>query len=97
MSPNAEGDVISRAIELDCVPVPGIATATGAFSAYAYGARFLKLFPARTYGPAHIKDLRAVLPGDDIDTVRSNATTVNEAVVAVNRKNEGKCFESKHT
>jgi 2-dehydro-3-deoxyphosphogalactonate aldolase len=44
--------------------LPGIATATEAFTAIHAGAMHLKLFPAATYGPAHLKALRAVLPAD---------------------------------
>jgi 2-dehydro-3-deoxyphosphogalactonate aldolase len=42
--------------------LPGIATATEAFSAIRAGATQLKLFPAVTYGPRHLQALRAVLP-----------------------------------
>jgi 2-dehydro-3-deoxyphosphogalactonate aldolase len=44
--------------------MPGFATATEAFHAYDAGARYLKLFPASTYGAGHIKALKAVLPSD---------------------------------
>ena len=64
VSPNTDGAVIGRALERGCVPVPGIATATEAFHAYAQGARYLKLFPASTYGLTHVRALRAVLPED---------------------------------
>jgi 2-dehydro-3-deoxyphosphogalactonate aldolase len=40
----------------------GFATASEAFDALDAGAQALKLFPATTYGPAHVKALRAVLP-----------------------------------
>lgn len=64
ISPNTDGDVIGRALERGCVPVPGIATPTEAFYAYALGARYLKLFPASTCGPDHARALCAVLPED---------------------------------
>ena len=62
VSPNTGREVIRRAMELDLDPVPGFATATEAFMALEAGARHLKLFPAVTYGPAHLKQLKAVLP-----------------------------------
>lgn len=62
VSPNTDQAVIRRAIELGLDPAPGFATATEAFQALAAGARHLKLFPAVTYGPAHIRQLKAVLP-----------------------------------
>ena len=62
VAPNTVVDVIRRAVELGLDPAPGFATATEAFVALEAGARHLKLFPAATYGPAHLKQLKAVLP-----------------------------------
>jgi 2-dehydro-3-deoxyphosphogalactonate aldolase len=62
VSPNTSPAVIARAIELGLTPVPGFATATEAFTGIDAGARHLKLFPARTGGPDHLRQLRAVLP-----------------------------------
>ena len=42
--------------------MPGIATATEAFTAVRHGATELKLFPAATYGSGHLKALKSVLP-----------------------------------
>ncbi len=64
VSPNTEPAVIRAALALGLEPVPGFATATEAFSAYAAGARRLKLFPAATYGVGHLRQLKAVLPSD---------------------------------
>jgi len=66
VSPNCNADVIRHALHLAMQVMPGIATATEAFNAIAAGARQLKLFPAVTYGPAHLAALRAVLP-DAVD------------------------------
>jgi len=62
VAPNAEPAVIGRAVALGLDPAPGFATATEAFTAIRAGARHLKLFPAVTYGPAHLRQLKAVLP-----------------------------------
>jgi 2-dehydro-3-deoxyphosphogalactonate aldolase len=62
VAPNCNTAVIARAVELNMQVLPGIATATEAFSAIDAGARMLKLFPAASYGPDHLKALRAVLP-----------------------------------
>jgi 2-dehydro-3-deoxyphosphogalactonate aldolase len=64
ISPNAETAVIARAVALGLDPAPGFATATEAFAAIRAGARHLKLFPAVTYGPGHLRQLLAVLPGE---------------------------------
>ena len=62
VSPNTDAAVIARAVSLWMDAAPGFGTATEAFAALAAGARHLKLFPATTYGPGHLRQLRAVLP-----------------------------------
>lgn len=64
VSPNVDGAVIRRTVALGMHSAPGFATASEAFSAIHAGARHLKLFPATTYGLAHLKQLKAVLPAD---------------------------------
>jgi 2-dehydro-3-deoxyphosphogalactonate aldolase len=64
VSPNVDVDVIRRTVALGLYAAPGFATASEAFSAIHAGARHLKLFPATTYGPGHLKQLGAVLPTD---------------------------------
>lgn len=66
VSPNTSGEVIRRAVALKLDPAPGFATATEAFLAIEAGARHLKLFPAATYGPGHLKQLKAVLPPEAV-------------------------------
>lgn len=62
VSPNTNAAVIRRAVELGLDPAPGFSTPTEAFSAIEAGARYLKLFPAVSFGPAHVKQIKAVLP-----------------------------------
>ncbi len=62
VAPNTDAAVIARARALGMIAMPGIATATEAFTALAAGATHLKLFPAATYGPGHLKALKTVLP-----------------------------------
>ena len=62
VSPNTDAAVIAAAVGRGLTSVPGFATATEAFIAIAAGARHLKLFPAATYGPSHLKALKSVLP-----------------------------------
>jgi 2-dehydro-3-deoxyphosphogalactonate aldolase len=62
VAPNCSPAVIRRALDLGMRVLPGIATATEAFAAVEAGATDLKLFPAATYGPKHLKALKSVLP-----------------------------------
>jgi 2-dehydro-3-deoxyphosphogalactonate aldolase len=62
VTPNTVPAVIERAVALGLTVMPGFATATEAFAALGAGANMLKLFPAASYGPAHLKALREVLP-----------------------------------
>jgi 2-dehydro-3-deoxyphosphogalactonate aldolase len=62
VTPNTDPAVIERAVALHLDVVPGFATPSEAFRALQAGARSLKLFPASTFGPGHIKALRDVLP-----------------------------------
>jgi len=62
VAPNSDPEVIRGALQMGLQVLPGIATATEAFSAIRAGATQLKLFPAATYGPRHLQALRAVLP-----------------------------------
>jgi 2-dehydro-3-deoxyphosphogalactonate aldolase len=62
VAPNCDPEVIRGAVQMGMQVMPGIATATEAFSAIRAGATQLKLFPAASYGPRHLQALRAVLP-----------------------------------
>jgi 2-dehydro-3-deoxyphosphogalactonate aldolase len=64
VSPNCDAQVIDEAIRLAMQVMPGVATATEAFSAVRAGATQLKLFPASSYGPPHLRALLTVLPKD---------------------------------
>jgi 2-dehydro-3-deoxyphosphogalactonate aldolase len=62
VSPNTDAAVIGASLALGLDALPGFSTPTEAFAAIAAGAGFLKLFPASSYGSAHVKAIRAVLP-----------------------------------
>ena len=64
VSPNTDVDVIRASLERGLVPMPGWATPSEAFTAYSAGARYLKLFPAGSYGVRHYNNVKAVLPGE---------------------------------
>lgn len=62
VSPNTNPAVIRAALVRAMQVMPGFATASEAFTAIDAGAQMLKLFPAATYGPKHLRALRDVLP-----------------------------------
>jgi 2-dehydro-3-deoxyphosphogalactonate aldolase len=62
VAPNCDEHVIGEATKLGMRVMPGIATATEAFSAVRAGATQLKLFPASSHGPQHLRALGTVLP-----------------------------------
>lgn len=62
VTPTTQPDVIEGCVEAGLLPMPGFVTPTEAFSAVKAGARHLKLFPASTTGPDHIKRIKDVLP-----------------------------------
>lgn len=62
VAPNTDTAVITEAVRLGMVCLPGVATPTEAFAALAAGAHGLKLFPAELVTPTVLKALCAVLP-----------------------------------
>jgi 2-dehydro-3-deoxyphosphogalactonate aldolase len=62
VTPNTRPSLITHAIERGMLVAAGFATASEAFDAIEAGAQALKIFPASTYGPSHVRALRAVLP-----------------------------------
>lgn len=62
ISPNMNPKLIRAAVADGLVSLPGIFTASEAFTALNEGATALKLFPAEAAHPGVIKALRAVLP-----------------------------------
>jgi 2-dehydro-3-deoxyphosphogalactonate aldolase len=62
VTPNTRPALIAHAVRSGLHVAAGFATASEAFAALDAGAQALKLFPATTYGPGHVKALRAVLP-----------------------------------
>lgn len=62
VSPHFDAAVVSEALKLDMVCLPGVLTPSEAFGALQLGASGIKLFPAELVSPAVLKALRAVLP-----------------------------------
>lgn len=64
VTPNTDPEVIARAVALGLTAMPGFATPSEAFAAVKAGAKALKLYPASSFGPSHIKAVKDVLPKD---------------------------------
>jgi 2-dehydro-3-deoxyphosphogalactonate aldolase len=62
VTPNTDAGVIARGVARGMTVMPGFFSPSEAFAALAAGARYLKLFPASSGGPGHLKAIRAVLP-----------------------------------
>lgn len=63
VSPGLVPEVIETALELGLEPVPGALTPTELIAALAAGARVVKVFPAASVGPGHVRALRGPFPG----------------------------------
>jgi len=63
VSPDTNEDVIKASKKLGLISMSGVATASEVAIALESGADILKLFPASTYGPSHLKALRDPFPG----------------------------------
>lgn len=57
VSPNTDAEVIKATCNSGLLSIPGVASATEVALAIASGADALKLFPAATYGPGHLRAL----------------------------------------
>lgn len=64
VSPNTDEDVIGETKRAGLISLPGVATPSEVAAAKKYGADILKLFPASTFGPGHLKALRDPFPGN---------------------------------
>lgn len=61
ISPNVDGEVITRTKELGMVSIPGAMTPSEIVTAHNYGADMVKLFPYSDLGLSYVKNIRAPL------------------------------------
>ncbi|WP_058910944.1 2-dehydro-3-deoxy-6-phosphogalactonate aldolase [Entomohabitans teleogrylli] len=66
VSPNVNVQVLEAAARKNMVTMPGVFSATEAFTALGAGASSLKFFPASVLGVKGIAALRSVLPGGTV-------------------------------
>jgi 2-dehydro-3-deoxyphosphogluconate aldolase/(4S)-4-hydroxy-2-oxoglutarate aldolase len=64
VSPNTDEEVIGESKRAGLLSLPGVATPSEVAAAKKFGADILKLFPASTFGAAHLKALREPFPGN---------------------------------
>ena len=64
VAPSFNVAVVTEAVRLGMVCLPGVLSATEAFAALEAGAAGLKLFPAEMIPPSAVKALRAVIAAD---------------------------------
>ena len=62
VTPSFDPGVVDTCNRYGAVVVPGVMTPTEAVTAYEAGADALKLFPASTLGPGHVRSLKGPLP-----------------------------------
>jgi 2-dehydro-3-deoxyphosphogluconate aldolase / (4S)-4-hydroxy-2-oxoglutarate aldolase len=62
VSPGIVDEVIGEALERGLEPIAGAFTASEILRALALGVHTVKLFPASTGGPAHVRSLRGPFP-----------------------------------
>jgi 2-dehydro-3-deoxyphosphogluconate aldolase/(4S)-4-hydroxy-2-oxoglutarate aldolase len=62
VSPHTNLDTIAMCRELGVPTMPGALTPTEIVAAWNAGASVVKVFPARAFGPAYLKDILAPLP-----------------------------------
>ncbi|MEU6198935.1 bifunctional 4-hydroxy-2-oxoglutarate aldolase/2-dehydro-3-deoxy-phosphogluconate aldolase [Streptomyces sp. NPDC047061] len=77
VAPNVEPDVVRASADLGVPFYPGAWTPTEVATAWRAGAAAVKLFPASTGGPAHLRQLRAPLP--EIPLVAVGGVGLDEA------------------
>lgn len=62
VTPSFDSGVVETCNRHGAVVVPGVMTPTEAVAAYEAGADALKMFPASTLGPSHVRSLMGPLP-----------------------------------
>ena len=88
VSPSLHEDVIETCNRYGAVTAPGVMTPTEAVRGYEAGADFVKVFPAKTVGPAHLGAMKGPLgqipmmptggvgPGNAADYINAGAFAV---------------------
>lgn len=62
VGPTLDIEIVARAVDLGVPVVPGAYSPTEIATAWRAGATFVKVFPASSLGPTHVRELRGPLP-----------------------------------
>jgi 2-dehydro-3-deoxyphosphogluconate aldolase/(4S)-4-hydroxy-2-oxoglutarate aldolase len=62
VGPTLDAEIVERAIDLGVPVIPGAYSPTEIALAWRIGATFVKVFPASSLGPTHVRELRGPLP-----------------------------------
>jgi 2-dehydro-3-deoxyphosphogluconate aldolase/(4S)-4-hydroxy-2-oxoglutarate aldolase len=83
VAPTLQPDVVAHAVDLGVPFIPGAFSPTEIALAWETGATFVKLFPASSLGPSHVRELRGPLPAIElIATGGIDATDAAEFMAA---------------
>ena len=77
VSPVFDRAVLDAATDAGLPFIPGAYSPTEIVTAWEAGAAFVKLFPASSLGPAHIRELRGPLP--DVETIATGGVDSSNA------------------
>jgi 2-dehydro-3-deoxyphosphogluconate aldolase/(4S)-4-hydroxy-2-oxoglutarate aldolase len=77
VAPTFHPDLVRRAVALSLPVIPGAYSPTEIELAWRSGATFVKLFPASSLGPGHVRELRGPFP--DIETIATGGIDASNA------------------
>ena len=77
VAPTLDIGIIERAVDLGVPVIPGAYSPTEIALAWRAGATFVKVFPASSLGPSHVRELRGPLP--DIQLVATGGVDATNA------------------
>ena len=77
VGPTLDVAIIERAVELGVLVVPGAYSPTEIALAWRAGATFVKVFPASSLGPGHVRELRGPLP--DVELIATGGVDATNA------------------
>jgi 2-dehydro-3-deoxyphosphogluconate aldolase/(4S)-4-hydroxy-2-oxoglutarate aldolase len=77
VSPVLDPEVVAATLARSLPVIPGAYTPTEVDGAWRAGATFVKLFPASSLGPAHVRELRGPLP--EVETIPTGGVDASNA------------------